>query len=234
MSQLIAFSGCFWLQVPDNPIQENSVRCCHSVAKSCLTLCDPMDCLQHSRLPCPSLSPRACSNSCPLSRWCYPTISSSVIPFSSCLQSLPASRSLPVSWLFTSDGQSTGASAAASVLPMNIQGWFPLGLTGFISLQSKGLSRVALFIFFYLNSVCWLMSFHCFWLAAAALTIRSHMTVSSGGNISEEYKIYSLVSPLKTEKNVSRSTAGFPFCFIGPSVCHMTISKLIIWTLVSM
>ena len=97
---------------------------------------------QHARITCLSPSPGACLNSCLLSRWCHPTISSSVVPFSSCLQSFPASRSFPVSWLLTSGGQSTGASASASVLPMNIQGWFPLGLTSLISLQSKGLSRV--------------------------------------------------------------------------------------------
>ena len=98
--------------------------------------------LQHTRPPYPSPTPRACSNSCPSSRWCHPTISSSVIPFSACPQSFPASGSLPVSQLFTKDGQSIGASASASVLPMNIQDWFPLGSTGLISLQSKGLSRV--------------------------------------------------------------------------------------------
>ena len=97
--------------------------------------------LQHTRLPCPSPFPRAYSNSCPLSQWCYPTVSCSVVPFS-CLQSFPAFRSFLTSRLFTSGGQSTGASASASVLPMNIQDWFPLGLTGLISLQSKGLSRV--------------------------------------------------------------------------------------------
>ena len=89
-----------------------------------------------------SPTPRACSNSCLLSRWCHPTISSSVIPFSSCPQSFPASGSFQMSQLFTSGGQSTGASASASVLPMNIQNWFPLGWTGWISLQSKRLSRV--------------------------------------------------------------------------------------------
>ena len=98
--------------------------------------------LQHSRLLCPPLSPRVCSNSYPLSWWCYVTISSSVIPFSFCLQSFPASGSFPVSQLLAQSGQSTEASASASVLPMNIQGWFPLGLTGLISLLSKGLSRV--------------------------------------------------------------------------------------------
>ena len=98
--------------------------------------------LQHIRLPCPSLSPGVCSNSCPLSRWCHPTISSSVIPVSSCLQCFPASGSFPMSGLFATGGESFRVSASASVLPMNIQGWFPLGLTGLISLQSKGFSRV--------------------------------------------------------------------------------------------
>ena len=96
--------------------------------------------LQHPRLPCPSLSPRVCSNSCPLSQWCHPTISSSVAPLSSYSQSFPASEPFPKNWLFASGGQSIRVSA--SVLPMNIQGWFPLGLTALISLQSKGLSRV--------------------------------------------------------------------------------------------
>ena len=92
--------------------------------------------------PYPSLSLRACSNSCPLSWWCHPTISSSVAPFSSCPQSFPVSGSFTVSQLFASGGQSTGASASASVPPMSIQGWFPLGLTGLISSLSKRLSRV--------------------------------------------------------------------------------------------
>ena len=95
--------------------------------------------LHHARVPCPSATPRACSNSWPSGQWSLPTISSSVVPFS-CLQSFPASGSFPVSWLFSTDGQSIRASA--SVLPLNIQGWFPLGLTDLISLLSKGLSRV--------------------------------------------------------------------------------------------
>ena len=98
--------------------------------------------LQHSRLPRPSPAPRAYSNSCPSSRWCHPTISSSVIPFSSHLQSFPALGSFLRSQFFASSGQSIGVSASAPVLPMNIQDWFPLGWTGWISLQSKGLSRV--------------------------------------------------------------------------------------------
>ena len=96
--------------------------------------------LQYPKLPCHSQSPGVCSNSCSWSQWCKPTISSSVTPFSSCPQSFPASGSFPVSWLFASGGQSIRPSAL--VLPMNIQGWFPLGLTGLISSQSKRLSRV--------------------------------------------------------------------------------------------
>ena len=97
---------------------------------------------QHTRPPCSSPTPGAYSNTCPLSRWCHPTISSSVVPFSSCLQSFPASGSFPMSQLFAWGGQSNTVSASASVFPMNIQDWFPLGWTGLISLQSKGLSRV--------------------------------------------------------------------------------------------
>ena len=97
--------------------------------------------VQHARLPCPSLSPRVCSNSCPSSWWHHPSISSSVVPFS-CLPSFPASRSFPMSRLFASGGQSIGVSVLASVLPMNIQGWFPLGLTGLIFLDSQESSPV--------------------------------------------------------------------------------------------
>ena len=98
--------------------------------------------LQHTRLPCPSPTPEACSNSCPSGQWYHPTISFSILPFSSCLQFFPASGSFPRSQFFTLGGQNTGVSALASVLPMNIQDWFPLGWTGWISLQSRGLSRV--------------------------------------------------------------------------------------------
>ena len=98
--------------------------------------------LQHAGPPCPSPTPRVYSNSCPLSWWCHPTISSSVIPFSSCLQFFPTSGSFQKSQLVASGGQSTGASASTSVLTMNIQDWFPLEWTGWISLQPKGLSRV--------------------------------------------------------------------------------------------
>ena len=109
-----------------------------SVTQSCLTL-QPHE-SQHARPPCPSPAPGIHPNSCPSGWWCHPAMSSSVIPFSSCPQSLPASESFPMSQLFASGSQSIGASS--SVLPMNIQDWFPLGLPGWISLQSKGLSRV--------------------------------------------------------------------------------------------
>ena len=98
--------------------------------------------LQHSRPPCPSPTPGVYSNACPLSQWCHPTVSSSVVPFSSHLQSFPTSGSFQMSRSFTSSGQSFGVSASASVLPINIQDWPPLGWTGWISLQFKGLSRV--------------------------------------------------------------------------------------------
>ena len=117
--------------------------CCCWVPQSRLTL-GYLHGLQHTKLPGLSPSPGACPNSCPLSQWCYPTISSSVVPFSSCLQSFPASGSFPVSQFFTSGSQSwsSWAPAWASVLPVNIQGWFPLVLTCLISLLSKELPRV--------------------------------------------------------------------------------------------
>ena len=111
---------------------------CHSVMPDSLR---PHE-LQHTRPPCPSPSPRVYSNSCPLSWWCHPAISSSVVPFSSRLQSFPASGSFQMSQFFASSGQSIGVSAVMSVLPMNIQDWFLLGWTSWISLQSKGLSKV--------------------------------------------------------------------------------------------
>ena len=129
-------------------VDENTLNicCCNdcaqfsSVAQLCPTL-QPYG-LQHARPPCPSPTPGVYSNSWLLSWWCHPTISSSVVPFSSCLQSFPASGSFLMSHFFASGGQSIGFSASASVLPVNIQDWFPLGWTGLISLQSKGLSRV--------------------------------------------------------------------------------------------
>ena len=125
-------------------LSSNSVFSRYSVQFSCSVVSDSLQpyWLQHARLPCPLPTFRAYSNSFSSSWWCHPTISSSVVSFSSHLQSFPASRSFPMSQFFASSGQRVGASASASLLPMNIQGWFPLGLTGCISLQSKGLSRV--------------------------------------------------------------------------------------------
>ena len=114
------------------------VQFSHSVVSDSLWLRG----VQHTRPPCPSLTPGVHSNSCPLSQWCHPAIPSSVIPFSSCPQSLPASGSFPMSQLFAWGGHNIGVSASASVPPMNTQDWSPLGWTGWISLQSKGLSRV--------------------------------------------------------------------------------------------
>ena len=116
----------------------SSVQFSHSVMSNSL---QPHG-LHHTRLPCPSPTPRVHPNSCPLSRWCHPTISSSVVPFSACLQFFPASRSSQMSQLFVSGGQNIRLSASTSVLPMNTQDWSPLEWTGWTSLQSKGLSRV--------------------------------------------------------------------------------------------
>ena len=119
-------------------IDNHSVQFSHSVISDSL---QPHE-SQHTRPPCPLQTPRVYSNSCPSSQWCHPAISSSVVPFSSCPQSLPASGSFPVSQLFGWSGQSIEVSASASVLPMNTQDWSSLGWTGWISLKSKGLSRV--------------------------------------------------------------------------------------------
>ena len=118
--------------------------CCYSVIQTCPDLCDPMDC----SLPCALPSPEDWSNSCPSNQWCHPTISSSVIPFPSCLQSFPASGSFPLSLLFASADQNIGALTSASVLPMNNQDWFPLGLTGLISFLSKWLNSLVLSLFY--------------------------------------------------------------------------------------
>ena len=126
-----------WMGGNECDVSISSVQFSHSVMSDSL---QPHG-LQHAKLPCPSPTPRVHSNPCPLSWWCHPTISSSAIPFCH-LQSLPASGSFPMSQFFTSGGQSIRVSVLASILPMSIQDWFPLGLTDLISLQSKGLSRV--------------------------------------------------------------------------------------------
>ena len=135
-----AGKGNWWLTTVTRIILSslNSVQFSRSVMSNSLR---PHG-LPAPRLPCPSPTPGVCSDSRPLSQWCHPTISSSIVPFSSCLQSFPASGSFPMSQFFTSGGQSIGVSASASVFPMNIQDWLLLGWTGWMSLQSKGLSRV--------------------------------------------------------------------------------------------
>ena len=158
--------------------QEMTIKWCNHVhdihaviiaqSLSYIQLCDPFW-LQHSRLPCSSPSTGVCSDSCLLSRWCHPTISSSVPLFSSCPQSFPASGYFPMSHLFASYGQSIGASASAPVLPINVKGWFPLGLTGLIS-QFMGLSRVFFSTtlwknqFFGFQPSLWSNSHICTWL----------------------------------------------------------------------
>ena len=139
--KLLAFSNLLAVKRTESWLKRNicwnSVQFSHSVVSDSLWLHE----LQHTRPPCPSPTPGACSDSYPSSRWCHSTIASSVVPFSSCLQSLPASGSFPMSQFFASGGKSIGVSASASVLPMNIQNWFSLGWTGWISLQSKRLSQ---------------------------------------------------------------------------------------------
>ena len=130
---------CLFLKVPEYIIQSScSVQFSHSVVSNSLRPHQS----HHTRPPCPSPCPRVHSNSCPSSGWCHPAISSSVVPFSSCPQSLSSSESFPMSQLFAWGGQSTGVSASVSFLPINTQGWSPLEWTGWISLQSKGLSSL--------------------------------------------------------------------------------------------
>ena len=160
--------------------------------------------LQHARLPCLSPTPGACSNSCPMSQWYHLTISSSVIPFSSCLQSFPASGSFPMSQFFASGGQSIGASASASFLPMNIQDWFPLGMTGVISLQSKGLSALS-------NSMkLWTMPRRAT-QAGPVMVESSDKTWSIGEGNSKILKYSCLENPMnsmKRQKDKKRTSSG--------------------------
>ena len=145
----------------------SSVQFSHSVMSDSLGLHG----LQHARPPCTLPTPRVYSNSCPLNWWCHPTISSSVVPFSSRLQSFPASGSFQMSQLFSSGGQIIGVSASASVLPMNIQDWFPLGWTGWSSLQSKGLSKA------FSNTT---VQKHLFFSAQLSLLSNSHPYMTTG------------------------------------------------------
>ena len=137
----LTLNTMYSLMTPRSTSSGQSLSQFSSVAQLCLTLCDPMN-LRHYRPPCPSSTLGVYPNWCPLSRWCHPTISSSAVPFSSCPQSFQASGSFKMSQLFTSSGQRIGVSVSPSFLSMNTQDWSLLGWTGWISLQSKGLSRV--------------------------------------------------------------------------------------------
>ena len=151
-----------WMNTVNQPKgNSNSISCSVQFSSSVMSNSLRPHGLQHTRPPCPSPTPRAYSNSCPLSQWCHPTISSSVIPFSSCLQSFPASGSFPVNQFFSSGGQNIGVSASASILPMNIQDWFPVRWTGWISLQSKGFSRVFSMKFDFANLFWLVFSVYC-------------------------------------------------------------------------
>ena len=184
--------------------------------------------LQPVRLPYPSPSPRACSNSCPFSQWCHPTILSSVLPFSSCLQSFPASGSFPMSWLFPSGDQSIGASASAWVLPMNIQGWFPLGLTDLI-LESKWFSRG------FSNTKVWKHQF--FGTQPSLWSQLSHLYMTVGKTVA-----------LTIQAFVDQVILCFLICCLGlsllffqggrsasPSICHelvgLDVMIIVFWTL---
>ena len=157
--------------------------CAYSVQFSCSVVSNSLwpRGLQHARLPCPSLTPGAYSNSCPWNRWCHPTISSSVVPFSSCLQSFLASEFFPKSQFFASGGRSIGVSASASVLSMNIQDWFSLELTGLISLQSKGLSK----IFQHHNSKSSVL-----WCSAFFMAQLSHPYMTTGKTIASTIQTF--------------------------------------------
>ena len=167
--------------------------------------------LQHSRPPCPSPFPGACSDSCPSSRWCHPTISSSVIPFSFCLHSFPAPRSFQMSKLFPSGGQNIGVSASASGLPVNIQDWFPLGLIGWVSLQSKDLSKV-----FNINSKSLILQHSAFFVVQL-----SHLCMTTGKTIALTIKTFA-------DKAISllfKMPSGFVIAFL-PRSKHLLISWL--------
>ena len=157
-----------------------SIQFSHSVMSNSL---QPHE-LQHARPPCPSPTPRVHSDSRPLSQWCHPAISSSVVPFSSCLQSFPALGYFLMSQLFLSGGQSIGASISVSVLPMNIEGWFPLGLTGMISLLSKGLSRV-------FSSTT--IQKHKFFSAQPSRWSNSHLCMTTGKTVALKKKINKII-----------------------------------------
>ena len=191
--------------------------------------------LQHDRLPCPPLSPRVCSDPCPLNQWCHPTISSSATPFSSCPQSFPASGSFPVSGLFISGSRSIGASASASV---NIRGWFPLGLTDLFSLMSKWLSRVQHHNF--KTSIFWCSAYFLVQLSHPYITTRKTIALTRWTFVSKVMSLlfnmlsrfvigflprrkYLLISWLQSPPAVilePRKIKSVPVSTVFPSICH--------------
>ena len=173
----------------------SSVQFSHSVVSDSLRPHEP----QHARPPCPSPTPRVHPNSCPLSRWCHPTISSFVVPFSSWPQSFPTSGSFQMSQLFASGGQSIGVSASASVLPMNTQDWSPLGWTGWISLQSKGLSTV------FSNTT---VQKHQFFSAHLSSQSNSHPYMTAGKSIALTRQRTSLVAQMVKCLSTMREDLG--------------------------
>ena len=181
-----------------------NTTCCCSVTKSCPAL--QSHGLQHTRLPCSSLSHGVCSDLCPLSQWCCPAISCSVTPFSSCPQSFLAPGNFPMSWLCTSGGQTIGVWA--SVLPVNIQGWFPLGLTGLISSLSKGLWRV------FSNTTTWN---HQFFVIQPSLWFNSYISHDYWKNHSFDYSFVSKVMSL-----LFNMLSRFVIAFF-PSSLHLLI-----------
>ena len=211
--------------------------------------------LQHTRFLCPSLSPRDCSNLCPLSQWCHPTCSFFVTPFSSCPQSFLASGSFPMSRFFASGGRSIGASASASVLPMNVQCWFPLGWTGLISLLSKGLSRIFsntmvwTHQFFSAQPCLWSNSHICTWLlknqnfdymgfvckvVSLVFNIMSRSVIQTDCISSKRQAISWLQSPSTVTLELQRRKYGSDSTFY-PSICHEVMRLdamiLIFWML---
>ena len=183
--------------------------------------------LLHNRLPCPLLFSRVCSNSCPFSRWCHPTTSSSVISFSCSLQSFPASGSFPVSPLFASGGWSIGASASASVLPMNIQGWFPLGLTGLIFLQSTGLSRVFSSITIWKRQFFWHLPFFMVQISHPYMTTRKAIVLAIWTFVSKVtcllFNMLSLSFPSKEQASfnfMAAVTIRSDFRALQNKICH--------------
>ena len=179
---------------------------------------------QHARPPCPSPTPRVHPNPCPLSWWCHPAISSSVVPFSSCPQSFPASGSFPMSQLFASGGQSIGVSASTSVLPMNTQDWSPLGWTGWISSQSKGLSRVfpnttvqkhlSFAECYSITSSSVLFSSHIFWYISF---LQIHSTMQTRWAVSDRFRRNSQSCKREVRCNIFCPSTCYCFCLEYPS-----------------